>query len=80
MPENLGAGVGLLQLAERLSEGKLLLGRAVIDALALIVNATDVGNIDGLRVKAFDTVANLILGEEVMKLAVGGDDIMVSRI
>ena len=80
MPENLGAGVGLPQLAERLSKGNLLLGCAVIDTLALIVNATDVGDIDGLRIKALDAVANLILGEEAVKLAVGSDDIMVSRI
>ena len=80
MPEDFGAGVGLLQLAERLSEGKLLLGCAVIDALALIVNATDVGDIDGLGIIALDTVAHLVLGEEAVKLAVRGDDIVVARI
>ncbi len=80
MPENLGAGVGLLQLAERLSEGNPLLRRSIIDALAIIVNATDVGDIDGLRIKSLDTVAHLVLGEEAVKLAVGGDDIVVARI
>ena len=80
MPENLGAGVGLLQLAERLSEGKLLLRRSIIDALALIVNATDVSDIDGLRIKALDTIAHLVLGEEAVKLPIGGDNIVVARL
>ena len=54
---------------------------AVVEGLAVgQVDAAGVGHVDGAVVVALDTVGDLRLVEELVDNAVGGDDIVVTRI
>lgn len=79
MPEDASLGVALLEGSEGLDEGELLLRGAVVDALTPLVDAPDVGDVDGVGVEALDAVADLILGQELVELALGADDVVVAR-
>ena len=62
------------------NESILLFGCAVIGRLAVTVDATHVGNVDGRGVVALHAVADQLDGEKLMDATIDVHHVMITRI
>ena len=75
----LSLGVSTTKLAEELTQGGTLSLSAIVDTLTRLIDATYIGDINGFRVVALDTVADQLLGLHRMHDPVSRDYIVIAR-
>ena len=75
---NLGGRVLSPPFVQDLTERIFLALRAIVNALACAVHATNVADVQGCAVKASDSIADLFIRSERHHLATGLDDLVVA--
>lgn len=78
MTDDLGVGVGFLQVFEQEPEGGLLLGSASVGITASIVHATNVADANGVLVVVLDMGTGVLLGAAWMNASILINDPVVA--
>ena len=78
MADDLGLGIGFLQVFEQEPEGGLLLGSTGIGTTALFILATDVADANGVLVVVLDMGTGILLGSSWMNASILINDPVVA--
>ena len=78
MPKNLCIGVRRTQCTENTEKRCLLFARAVVNCPQITIDATHVGNMDGMLIVALYPIGHLRLRKELLGNARGKNDVMIA--